>query len=176
MGGQVSPTGTAEVRPVAVSPPTMILVAALACVTFAEGALLGVVPTTVAGLGRLFGASACTLNWVSTAQLLATGVCTPAFSRLGDTLGYRRVLRVAVLLAAAGAVLAALAPDFGLLLAGRALQGPIGAFTPLAVGILRDRLDTGRLRRGIGVVVGALTAGSAVGLLIAAEVYQGSGS
>jgi MFS family permease len=103
-------------------------------------------------------------------------VCTPAFSRLGDTLGHRRVLRVAVLLAAAGAVLAALAPDFGLLLAGRVLQGPIGAFTPLAVGILRDRLSTERLRRGIGVVVGALTAGSAAGLLIAAEVYQASDS
>jgi MFS family permease len=159
-----------------ISAPAVLLVAALASVTFAEGTLLAVVPTAVAGIGRLFGASAGTLNWVSTAQLLATGVCTPAFSRLGDALGHRGVLRVAVLLAAAGAVLAALAPDFGLLLAGRVLQGPIGAFTPLAVGILRDRLDTGRLRRGIGVVVGALTAGSAVGLLIAAEVYQASGS
>src|SRR5580693_10073595 len=152
--------------------PGVLLVAALACVTFAEGTLLAVVPTAVAGIGRLFGTSAGTLNWVSTAQLLATGVCTPVFSRLGDTLGHRRMLRVAVLLAAAGAVLAALAPDFGLLLAGRVLQGPIGAFTPLAAGILRDRLDTGRLRRGIGVVVGALTAGSAAGLLIAAEVFQ----
>jgi MFS family permease len=168
--------GTAEVRSAAFSPPAALLVAALASVTFAEGTLLAVVPTAVAGIGRLFGQSAGALNWVSTAQLLATGVCTPAFSRLGDTLGHRRVLRVAVLLAAAGAVLAALAPDFGLLLAGRVLQGPIGAFTPLAVGILRDRLDTERLRRGIGVVVGALTAGSAAGLLIAAEVYQASAS
>src|ERR1700683_4010496 len=88
MGGQVSPTGTAEVRPVAVSPPTMLLVAALACVTFAEGALLGVVPTTVAGLGRLFGQSAGTLTWVSTAQLLAAGA-RPVPAR-GGPAGCRR--------------------------------------------------------------------------------------
>src|ERR1700733_13809378 len=149
-----------------------LLVATLACVTFAEGTLLAVVPTAVAGIGRLFGVSAGTLNWVSTAQLLATGVCTPVFSRLGDTLGHRRVLRVAVLLAAAGAVLAALAPDFGLLLAGRVLQGPIGALTPLAVGILPARPASVKLGGGIGTVVGALPAGSAAGRLIAAEVFR----
>jgi MFS family permease len=176
MGEQGSSTGTAEARSGASSPSAVLLVAALASVTFAEGTLLAVVPVAVAGIGGLFGLSAGALNWVSTAQLLSTVVCTPAFSRLGDMTGHRRVLRVAVLVAALGAVLAAVAPDFGLLLAGRVLQGPIGAFTPLAVGILRDRLRTDQLRRGIGVVVAALTAGSAAGLVIAAEVYQASHS
>jgi MFS family permease len=176
MGERNSLQGQAEVRFEAFPPSAVLLIAALAAVTFAEGVLLSVVPATVAAIGRLFDASAGTLNWVSTVQLLAIGVCTPAFSRLGDTAGHRRMLRLAVVLAAAGGVLTALAPDFGLLLAGRALQGPIGAFTPLAAGILRDRLGTHRLRRGIGVAVAALTAGSAVGLVVAAEVYRASHS
>jgi MFS family permease len=176
MGEHGSPTRTAEVRPGACAPSAVLLVGALAWVTLAEGTLLGVVPTTVAAIGKLFGQPAGALNWVSIAQLLAIVVCTPTFSRLGDLAGHRRVLRAAVLLAAAGAVLTAVAPDFGLLLAGRALQGPVGAFTPLAVGILHDRLDVSQLRRGIGVTVAALTAGSAAGLVGAAEVYQASHS
>jgi hypothetical protein len=47
----------------------------------------------------------------------------------------------------------AVAPDFSLLLAGRALQGPGGAFTPLAIGILRGRADIGRLHSGTAAVV-----------------------
>jgi hypothetical protein len=99
MGQQGSSMGTAEVRSEALPAPAVLLVAALATVTFAEGTLLAVVPTAVAGIGRLFGTSAGTLNWVSTAQLLATGVCTPVFSRLGHPrrgreLRHRHLVRV----------------------------------------------------------------------------------
>jgi MFS family permease len=152
------------------------MLAALVVVTFAEGTLLAIVPTVAAGIGKLFGESAGTLNWVSTVQLLATGVCTPAFARLGDLYGHRRLLRLAVSLAAVGAVLVATSPTFALLLTGRALEGPIGAFTPLAVGVLRDRLDNERLRFGIGVVIAGLTAGSAIGLLLAAQIYSAGGN
>jgi MFS family permease len=149
---------------------------ALVLVTFAEGTVLAVVPTVVAGIGKLFGESPGPLNWVSAVQLLATGVCTPVLCRLGDMYGHRRLLRLAVLLAAIGATLAAVAPTFALLLVGRALEGPIGAFTPLAIGILRDRLDAERLRIGIGVVVAGLTAGSAIGLILAAQIYRTAGT
>lgn len=109
-------------------------------------------------------------------QLLSTGVCTPVFSLLGDVRGHRQILRAAILTTAVGGVLMAIAPSFGLLLAGRALQGPAGAFAPLAVGILRRQAGTPRLRQGTVVVVTGATAGAALGFLAAAEIYRGTGS
>jgi MFS family permease len=156
--------------------PFVLVSAALVLVTLSEGVLLSVVPSAVAGIGKLLHVSPGSLNWVITVQLLATGVCTPALSRLGDIRGHRQILRVAVLLTAAGGVLMAVAPDFALLLVGRALQGPAGAFTPLAIGILRDRAGTSRLRRGIAAVVTGVTAGAALGLFAAAELYRATGS
>jgi MFS family permease len=145
-------------------------------VTLSDGVLLSVVPSAVAGIGRLLHVSPGSLNWIITVQLLSTGICTPVFSRLGDIRGHRQILRAAVLVVAAGGVLIAVAPGFGLLLAGRALQGPAGAFTPLAVGILREHADTRRLRRGTVAIVTGATAGVALGFLAAAQLFQRTSS
>jgi MFS family permease len=154
----------------------VVMCAALVLVTLSEGMLLSVVPSAVAGIGRLLQVSPGSLNWVITVQLLATGVCTPVFSRLGDIRGHRQILRAAVVTVAIGGVLIAIAPSFGVLLVGRALQGPGGAFTPLAVGILREHADTRRLRQGTVAVVTGATAGVALGFLAAAQVFQATDS
>jgi MFS family permease len=156
--------------------PLLLVNAALVLVTVSEGVLLSIVPSTAAGIGQLLHISPGSLNWINTVQLLTTGVCTPVFSRLGDIRGHRQVLRAAVLLTAAGGVLMALAPGFAVLLTGRALQGPAGAFTPLAIGILRDRAGTSRLRRGTAAVVAGASAGAALGFLGSAQLYRATGS
>jgi MFS family permease len=156
--------------------PLALVSAALVLVTLSEGVLLGVVPSTVTGIGHVLHVSPGSLNWIISVQLLATGVCTPVFSRLGDIRGHRRILRVAALLTAAGGVLMAVAPNFPLLLAGRVLQGPAGAFTALAIGILRERAAASRLRRGIAAVVTGASVGAALGALAAAELYRATGS
>jgi MFS family permease len=148
----------------------------LVLATFSEGVLLTVVPAEAAAIGGLFRVSAGSLILMSTVQLLSVGICTPVFSRLGDIRGHRRMLRLALSFAAAGGVLVALAPDYGLLLGGRALEGPAGAFTPLAIGILRDRVGADRLRQGISAVVVGVSAGAALSLLATAQLYQSSGS
>ena len=156
--------------------PLLLVNAALVLVTVSEGVLLSIVPSTAAGIGQLLHVSPGSLNWINTVQLLTTGVCTPVFSRLGDIRGHRQMLRAAVLLTAAGGALMAVAPSFALLLTGRALQGPAGAFTPLAIGILRDRADTSRLRRGTAAVVTGASAGAALGFLGSAQLYRATGS
>jgi MFS family permease len=95
---------------------------------------------------------------------------------LGDIRGHRQILRAAVVTVAIGGVLIAVAPSFGVLLVRRALQGPGGAFTPLAVGILREHADTRRLRQGTVAVVTGATAGVALGFLAAAQVFQATDS
>jgi len=149
-----------------------LVIVALVFATFGEGIILGLIPAAVPGIGLLFGKSAGDLTWVNTTQLLSTAVCTPVFARLGDMYGHRRLLRVAVLLALLGAIACAAAPSFGVLLAGRVLEGTVAAFTALGFGIVRDRLPERSQRLAMTSVAASLLGGIAIGLVVAAEVYS----
>jgi hypothetical protein len=59
--------------------------------------------------------------------------------KLGDRYGHRRLLTVAIALVAAGSVLNAVAPTLGIMLIGRALQGPLLALLSLEFAIVRER-------------------------------------
>lgn len=153
-----------------------LITGALVFATFGEGIIVGLVPAAVPGIGLLFGKSAGDLTWVNTTQLLSTAICTPIFARFGDIYGHRRLLRLAVLLALLGAVACAAAPDFGVLLAGRVLEGTVPAFTALGFGIIRDRLPGRSQRAAMTSVAAGLLGGTAIGLVVAAEVYTASNS
>ncbi|WP_052848018.1 MFS transporter [Streptomyces avicenniae] len=147
-----------------------LMIVALASANLAEGILLGVMPTAVGGLGELFHQSAGELTWVHAVQLLAAGMSVPVLARLGDIYGHRRILRLGVVLALLGSLLCAVAPNYLVFLVGRALAGPVAAYTALSVGIIRDRAAPERLRSGVSMVMAALTGGSVLGTLAAAQI------
>ena len=66
-------------------------------------------------------------TWVITAPLLTFGVAAPVLGKLGDTYGHRRLYLAGTSLAAVCAVLTAVAPNVGALVAVRALSGVDGA-------------------------------------------------
>lgn len=148
----------------------VVIIFALVFTTFAEGALLGITPSAIPSVGTLFGVFPASLTWISTVHLLAGAIGTPIFARLGDMYGHRRMLRVAVLVAVIGAVLCALAPDYDVFLLGRILEAAVAAFTPLAIGIARSRMDAAGTRSTVALLIAGLTGGDAVGLIIAAEL------
>ena len=63
------------------------------------------------------------LNWIVTAFTLTSTAFIPVFGQLADTFGRHATLQCAVVLLTIGSVLCAAAPDWGVLLLGRALQG-----------------------------------------------------
>src|SRR5580692_11133932 len=63
------------------------------------------------------------LAWASTGPLLAFGVAAPFFGKAGDLFGHRRLYQFGLLGAMVSAVLTATAPDVGMLLFARALDG-----------------------------------------------------
>lgn len=63
------------------------------------------------------------LAWVVSAYLIASAVATPIFGKLGDLIGRRQALSIAIGLFTAGAVGCALAPGMLALVAARAVQG-----------------------------------------------------
>ena len=81
------------------------------------------------------------------------------------------MLVVASGLVTVGAVLVAVAPTFGVLLLGRALQGPLMAFLPLEFAIVRERAGD-RAGRAIGLLLGALAVGGSLALLLAGVLRE----
>lgn len=115
--------------------------------------------------GDFFTTDLSQLVWVITAYSLVAALATGFVGRLGDQFGRRKILVAILLLSAVGSVVSAVAPNFGVLVAGRALQGVSGAVLPLAIGMVRATFPAAKISMGIAVVsTSALIAGAA-GLL-----------
>lgn len=126
---------------------------------------LAVVSTAVASLGapllptivRADHVSLGASQWALTVSLLVGAVATPLLGRLGDGRHRRATTLWTVAAVTAGCTLSALPAGFGVLLAGRSLQGAGLALVPLATAVARDNLPPGRARRTV-VMVGITTA------------------
>ncbi|WP_287161543.1 MFS transporter [Rhodococcus sp. (in: high G+C Gram-positive bacteria)] len=117
-------------------------------------------------IGQKFTANPAQLNWVQASYLLSTVVCVPLLAKLGDKYGHRRMVLIVLGTVTVGTVMTALAPSFGIFLLGRIIQGTLGALLPLELAILRERAGAGA-GRAIGILVGCLGAGGAIGTLLA---------
>jgi EmrB/QacA subfamily drug resistance transporter len=73
------------------------------------------------------GGSVTALQWANTIFTLVTGALVIAAGRFGDIFGRRKVLDIGLVLFAAASVVAALAPNITVLIAGRALMGVAAA-------------------------------------------------
>lgn len=106
-------------------------------------------------LGEELGVGTGARAWVLAAFSLSFAICTAIFGRLGDLRGLRAPLRAGIVLFTAGSVVAAAAPSFGVLIAGRLLQGAgAGAVPVLALGVLAATFE----EEARGAALGALTA------------------
>ncbi|MFF4716489.1 MFS transporter [Streptomyces eurythermus] len=117
-------------------------------------------------------ASPSTATWVMTAYLLSASVFTPILGRVGDLAGRKRTL-VAVLLAVlAGCLVAALAPNIGVLIVARVVQGVGGALFPLSFGIIRDEFAPAEVSGSISNLSAVIAAGGGVGMVAAGPIVS----
>lgn len=105
-------------------------------------------------------------SWLLTAYLIVATVATPALARLADLHDRRRVMMIALAVFFIGSVLASVAPNIGVLLAARALQGVGGAVYPLSLSLAREHLPPERVGGAIAVLTGAFGGGSAAGVVL----------
>ena len=133
-----------------------------------------VVITALPAIHAGLGGSVSTLEWTINAYTLtlAAGIITAA--ALGDRLGRRRMYVVGLLLFTAASAACALAPNAGLLIGARAVQG-LGAalITPLSLTILASAFPAER--RGTIVGIWGAIGGLAIagGPLVGGAVVQG---
>lgn len=148
----------------------IILFLSLGGLSFAV--LQSLVAPALGTIGKDLGVATTDASWVLTAYLLSAAVLTPILGRLGDMVGKRKVIIVVLVLLLAGTVLAALAPNLGVLIVGRILQGAAGAVMPLSIGIVRDELPKDRVSVTIGLLSAIFGIGAGVGIVAAGPIVD----
>jgi MFS family permease len=113
------------------------------------------------------------LAWASTGPLLAFGVAAPFFGKAGDLFGHRRLYQFGLVGAMLSAILTATAPDVGMLLFARALDGVQGAATGTAsMAIILELFDREDRVKALGwwSLIGA--GGPVLGVTLGSPVIQ----
>lgn len=114
------------------------------------------------------------LSWVFTAYLVAFGGLLLISGRLGDVLGRRRVFLGGLALFTSASLVAGLAPDAGVLIAARFVQGVGGALASAVVlGMIVTMYPEPRARaKAIGVYSFTQAAGASLGLIAGGVLTQ----
>lgn len=123
--------------------------------TVLNGTLLA---TALPSIMHSFHISTATAEWLSTAFLLVNGVMIPISAWLINRFGSRKMYLSAMSVFFIGTVIAAIAPNFGTLLAGRIIQGlGVGVTMPLLQTIMLSIFPAnkrGAAMGTVGIVIG----------------------
>ena len=139
------------------------LTAALVLVVVCVGLVSSLGAPLIPAIADSRGVSPASAQWSLTVTLLTGAVAAPVLGRLGDGPRRREVILVTLALVALGCVLAAPSWGFGVLLAGRSLQGLGLGLMPLGMAVVRDHLDESRMRRSVMLLSISSVAGAGVG-------------
>jgi EmrB/QacA subfamily drug resistance transporter len=119
--------------------------------------------------------SVATIQWVSTAYLLALAMVIPVSGWAVERYGARTMWTVSILLFTSGSVLAGLAWSAGSLIAFRALQGLGGGMiVPLIQTILAHAAGPDRVGRVLGVVAVPAMLGPVLGPVLGGAIVSGA--
>nr|WP_245190145.1 MFS transporter [Leucobacter exalbidus] len=123
-------------------------------------------------LPRIFDTSAANASWIITSTLLAGAVSTPIMGRLADLYGKKPMLMVAIIAFVAGSIACALAPNLGVMILGRTLQGVASGMVALGISMLHQLLPKDRAGAAIALMSSSMGIGGALGLPVSAAVAQ----
>jgi predicted MFS family arabinose efflux permease len=115
------------------------------------------------------------IAWVLISWLLSASVATPILGRIGDMIGKEKALLIVLGAIAAGSLVAALAPNIGVMVVGRVIQGLGGAVYPTAFGIIRDEFEPRRVPSAIGAMSGFIAVGGGLGMVLAGPISTALG-
>jgi EmrB/QacA subfamily drug resistance transporter len=113
-------------------------------------------------------------QWVVTAYTMAFGGLLLLGGKVADRLGRKRTFLIGLLGFAVASALGGIAPDFGVLVGARAVQGAFAALlTPTALSLLAVSFTEARERATAFAVYGSIAgSGAAIGLLLGGALTQ----
>jgi EmrB/QacA subfamily drug resistance transporter len=135
-----------------------------------------VVNVALPTIGRQFHASLGGLQWVVTGYLLTLAGLILLGGALGDRFGRRRVFLIGVIWFALASVLCGAAPNIGVLIAARVVQGAGGALlTPGSLAIIQASFTPDDRPRAIGAWSGLGGVASAIGPIFGGWLVEDAG-
>ncbi|HXW47565.1 MAG TPA: MFS transporter [Streptosporangiaceae bacterium] len=135
-----------------------------------------VVNVALPTIGRHLGASLAGLQWTVTAYTLTLACLILLGGSLGDRTGRRRVFIAGVAWFALASALCGLAPDIGVLITARVLQGAGGALlTPGSLAIIQATFVPQDRARAVGAWTGLAGVASAAGPVLGGWLVQTAG-
>lgn len=157
--------------------PLAGIVGLLAFVEFTSGVLQGYYTPMLTDIARHLDVHDADVNWLEGAQLMLSALVVPAFAKLGDMFGHKRMLLWSTAITAIASLALPFSNSFGLFLAAWALQGVYVVWLPLEVAIIwsrtRGREDASLLTaRAAGILVATLEAGAITGALLGGQLVD----
>ncbi len=142
----------------------------LAFVEFTSGVLQGYYTPMLTDIARHLGIHDADVNWLEGTQLMLSALVVPAFAKLGDMLGHKRMLLISTALTAAAALVLPFTDSFAVFLIGWTLMGFYVVWLPLEIALIWSRSRRMRGRSSItakaaGLLVAALEGGAIIGAL-----------
>lgn len=143
----------------------------LAFVEFTSGILQGYYTPMLTNIARHLDINDADVNWLEGSQLMLSALVVPAFAKLGDMVGHRRMLLISTALTAAASLVLPFTDSFVVFLIAWSLQGFYVVWLPLEIALIwsRSRQMPGRsiiTARAAGILVAALEAGAITGALV----------
>ncbi len=145
------------------------------------GSSMAMVDSTVVNvalprIGRDLGADLAALQWTANAYMLTLAGLILLGGSLGDRYGRRKVFVIGVVWFAAASLLCGLAPNVGVLVAARALQGIGGALlTPGSLALIQASFHPDDRARAVGLWSGFGGIGAAIGPFLGGWLVDGPG-
>jgi EmrB/QacA subfamily drug resistance transporter len=135
-----------------------------------------VVNVALPTIGRQLNASLAGLQWTVTAYTLTLAALILLGGSLGDRLGRRRVFLIGVVWFAVASALCGIAPDIGVLIGARVLQGIGGALlTPGSLAIIQATFAPDDRPRAVGAWSGLGGVAAAIGPVVGGWLVQTAG-
>ncbi len=149
----------------------------LVFVELTSGIIQGFYTPLLSDIARYFGVPDADVNWLEGGQAMVAAIVIPAFAKLGDMIGHRRMLLVSTAVTAVASLAMPLTDNFWLFLVAWSLQGFYIVWLPLETALIYSRSrSTGHpavlTRRAAGILVGSLEAGVIVAALAAGQLIE----